>query len=292
MLATPARLHTFIALPIACRRESGIEGESRRFTAIACAVWAAGHVMAYSTVDLGDRYSWYLGVPIAPLAVTTGIAAAAVAAARPAWIRAAALAVAGVALGTALVTWRDAWRVRGELRASEAFDADRRLAGVFLGVYAQPHEIVQSAFGWPAYESKLPFNDSEFLNSVTHRAPVAYAVESGVPVENGRPPEAPPGMIPLAVFDLAHQRFPHYTWFVVYGRPDSAIARSGIRALPSDVARRVLGDARFEPQRPAGSAPPVRWRIAPVAPSHEAAADAGCKCSRRCQCARILLQRR
>jgi MFS family permease len=244
VLTEPSRRYVLLAIPLtwaASRRVS----PSTRMTAIACTAWAILHAVAYSTFNLGDRYPWYLAVPLGPLAVITGLAAAAAATRFPGWMRAAALVVTVLGVRTAVGTTSAAWRTRDELRPWEAFDADRRLAGVFLREYAAPGEVVECAFGWPAFESRLPCNDSGFLNSVEILEPVSYSVKHGDRAENGNPPEAPPGMIPLATFDMAHRRFPTYTAFVVFGRPDSAIARSGIRALSPDIAARVLRDGRF-----------------------------------------------
>jgi hypothetical protein len=244
VLTEPSRRYTLLAIPLAWAATARLSS-STRVTAIACTGWALLHAAAYSTFNLGDPYPWYLAVPLAPLAVITGLAAAAAAPRFTGWMRATAVVVTVLALRTAVGTTIAAWGMRDELRPWEAFDADRRLAGVFLREYAAPEEIVECEFGWPAYESRLPCNDSSLLNSIEMLEPLSYSVRHGDRAENGHPPEAPPGMIPLATFDMAHRRFPTYTAYIVFGRPDSAIARSGIRTLSPEIAARVLRDGRF-----------------------------------------------
>jgi hypothetical protein len=141
--------------------------------------------------------------------------------------------VGGVALiaGVGLLEAGSDWRAGSLVRPWELFDADRRLAGIFLRQESAPNETIESAFGWPAYESKRPINDASGLNGSTGSAPV-YRVEHGSPYDRGNvPPHAPAGMIPLATLNLASSAAPGMSWFVVFGMPDSEIARSGTRAL-------------------------------------------------------------
>ena len=105
---------------------------------------------------------------------------------------------------------------RDSLGPGEAFDADRRLAGIFLREHAAPGEVVNAPFGWVAFESRLPANDLTGLNSHTFRTPAAYSVVHGVPWNEGfAAPSAPPDMIPLATFNLASDLAPGWSWFTV-----------------------------------------------------------------------------
>lgn len=199
--------------------------------------WAGIHALAYSVVDLGAPYEWYLAVPLAPIAVLAGVAvdggAQAMSASRRRWVlMAAAWGVAAWVIAGGLYETRAEWHTRSTLHSWEAFDADRRMAGAFLRAYARPDEILATAYGWPAYESRLPVNDGAGLNTIRSREPVSYQIEHGNPFQRGSvPPTAPDGMEPLATFNLASGRFPGTSWFVVFGRPESAIARSTIRQL-------------------------------------------------------------
>jgi hypothetical protein len=224
-------------------------GGAPRLAAVALLGWVVLHGLACSLVNLGAPYSWYLTVLVpGPL-----ILACALVARRRVL---ALLLVAAGSLAPVLATVRDA--VAGHpIRAPEAFDADRRLAGVFLDLYAAPGEVVESGYGWVAYESHRPFNDGTNLNSVRWLDPAAYFVHHGSPHDRGsHPPAVPEGYVPVASFDLASQLFPGYSWFTVFGRPDSRIVREGKRHL-------VVRLADLSPQ-PGGSTilvPAERQRV-------------------------------
>ena len=221
-------------LPVALR---GAPAE-RRVAALALAAWLVLHGVAYSLVSLGDFYPWYLGVPMA-LSV---VLAAGSLGARWRWSAVAALVI----VAASLPQWREtALSLGGDrpLELREAFDADRRLAGVFLDQYAGPDEVVQSSFGWVAFESRRPFMDETALNSATMLAP-DYIVAHGVPWRTGsHPPKRPDGYVALATFDLASRLYPGTTWFTVFGRPSSIVARSGRNETSVDVSR--LRDERL-----------------------------------------------
>ena len=214
--------------------------ESRRAPAAirlpiqALAIWLAIHVAAYSLVGLGDEYPWYLGLP-AMLLVLVPCAAAG--------INRRSLALASVIVVAATVQdWTavaSAILSRGPLSLGDAFDTDRRLAGIFLDEFGAPTEVVQSSFGWVAFESHRAFVDASGLNSIA--TPVGapdYVVTHGVPWRDGNsPPVTPAGYVPLATFDLAHRLYPGTTWFAVFGKPDSAIARLHKSERDVDVSR-------------------------------------------------------
>lgn len=193
-------------------------------------LWAALHGMAYSIVDLGAPYPWYMAVPLLSISALSGIAigGAMDRAHRhqlPLWCALPIGALAALALTASTVELSSCCHAR-PLEPWEMFEADRRAAGRFLRVHAAAGEVLECAYGWPAFASRLPTNDRSGLNSRALLSPVTYRVEHGSPADHGSvPPQAPPGMIDLATFDSARRRFPGYSWFVVYGRPESVIAR-------------------------------------------------------------------
>lgn len=208
-----------------------------RLTLLTLALWGGLHVAAYSSISLGAPYGWYLTLPLVPLSILAGVGAAGGTAApeRPRTSRAlrAACASGGlIALIVAFTSARDAWEARRFPKPDETFDADRQLAGLLLREHAAPGETLKTAYGWTAFESRLPVTDTTGLNTTPFSETATYAVYHGLPYHEGsNGPGAPPGMVPLASFNLASSRFPGFSWFVLFGRPDSAIARSRLLAL-------------------------------------------------------------
>lgn len=215
---------------------------------VTLAAWWLLHAVAYSSIDLGAPYPWYLTVLVPPLVISAAVAAGRLA--RPSVLRPTQRTMLAAGVAAALLAppgWRDS--LRG-LRAPppladwEAFEADRRLAGVFLDQFSAPEEIVASGYGWVAFESRRTFSDGTRLTSIVDRAPVSYVVDHGAPWQRGNvPPEVPEGMIALARFDLAHRAHDGWSWFEVFGRPDSAIALAGKSAGDVDLSR--LRDRRL-----------------------------------------------
>lgn len=183
--------------------------------------WFALHLLALSATDLGAPYPWYLVVLIPPAVI---LGASAVAGLESRWLRLAAAGLVALPLSFWIppaLAGPSRW-----LKTREAFEVDRREAGRFLARHSSPDEVVSSGFGWVAYEVPNPFNDVTGLNSREMLEPVMYTVHHGMPFDRGGvPPSAPPGRVLLATFDSAHRRDPNYSWFAVYGRPDSRIAR-------------------------------------------------------------------
>jgi hypothetical protein len=211
-------------------------------------LWWALHATAYSLVDLGAPYPWYLTVLVPPLVIlaATALGRLALPSPHPAWLRA-TLALGAAAALLAPPGFRDTLRTLREPRPIadwEAFEADRRLAGIFLDQFSLPEEIVASGYGWVAFESRRPFSDGTRLTSTADRTPISYVVSHGAPWQRGNvAPDVPAGMIPLARFDLAHRLYDGWTWFEVFGQPDSAIARAGKDARDVDLSR--LRDPRL-----------------------------------------------
>jgi hypothetical protein len=229
--------------------------ETCRVALGALGAWFVLHAAALSAIDLGAPYPWYVAVLVPPPAILAASFLAATLAGRGRRrLAIAALAALCLALPARRFV-RDGLRQTPHVAPSEAFDADRRLAGIFLREHASPAEVVDTAFGWVAFESRLPTNDLSGLNSRALRAPVAYSVTHGVPWDRGSvPPAGRPDMIPLATFELASDLAPGWSWFTIFGRPDSAIARS---------RHRLLQYRLFElpPPETAPRADPGRWRV-------------------------------
>jgi hypothetical protein len=216
-------------LPITLRLRGSSEN---KVMAVALAGWFLSHGFLYSLFSLGDEYPWYLGVPAAVAIV--------LACASLNW-RVPVSAVAAVAIGVAsLPQFRETkFRLTADRPPElwEDFDADRRLAGIFLDQFAGENEVVQAASGWVAFESHRIFVDDTGLNS-THRLSADYIVVHGSPWRTGNhPPERPDGYQALATFDLAHRSYPGVSSFTVFGRPSSLIARSGRNETSVDVSR-------------------------------------------------------
>ena len=232
-LLEPSRWHLTVlaACAMVTPNRLGRAGATTRAVLIG---WATAHVTAYSVVNLGAPYPWYLAAPVAPIAVLAGITVARMA---TAFVRVDSrrwhvlpVAILGFLCVSGAAARTTAQWGRRPIEPWEAFEADRRAAGRFLRQHASPGEILECAYGWPAFESGLPTNDSAGLNSKARLQPVSYAVEHGYPLDGGAvAPTAPAGMVPLATFDSASRRFPGHSWFVVFGRPGSAVAKNADR---------------------------------------------------------------
>ncbi len=211
---------------------------SARLATLALAGWFLLHALALSTVNFGGQhYPWYNTVLIPPIIILACAFAGRVLAEQPSPV--ATLARLGVVMILILAVAPAAVSTATGLLAGnpttdwEAFEADRRAAGEFLARHAAPDEVVNcSEFGWCAYSIPNPVNDSSRLNSRNMLPNPAYSVRSG-PLwgdQGGAPPLGPPGYIPLVTFESGHQRNHYYNWNItIFGRPDSVIARSGLR---------------------------------------------------------------
>ena len=112
---------------------SAMATPSRRMIVVSIFGWFLIHSAGYSVVNLGDL-SLDLAIPA--------------------------------------VCWIPHWRqILAEARnppsiaLANAIDSDRRLAGVFIDQFAAPTEVVESGFGWVAYEGRRTFIDGSGLNS-------------------------------------------------------------------------------------------------------------------------------
>jgi MFS family permease len=205
--------------------------ESRhRQALLGVVIWFAAHLAAFSLVNLGAPYPWYLAVLFPPLAILAGTAVGLLAAA----MANRRLAVVGLALaGTLVAVPADAqvrmtdllFRTHHPALGLEAIEEDRRAAGEFLGRHVAPHEIVESCYGWIAYGARNnPFDDICGLNTVRMLEPVSYVVIES----DGAPPS---GMALVASFARAHAHDPTLPWFEVFAAPRSALIRAGVAEL-------------------------------------------------------------
>ncbi|MGH9463768.1 MAG: hypothetical protein ACRD1X_21405, partial [Vicinamibacteria bacterium] len=211
--------------------------ETAKLAVLTLGGWFLLHAIALSFVDLGDYYPWYLTVLIPPPII---LACAAIGRIRRAVMPPYAKAPLGVAMavllglateGAVMVTYRHL-ASGNPIEAWEAFDNDRRMAGIFLDQFAAGNEVVASGFGWIAFEARRPFNDTTRLNSRRFLEPDLYLVSHGAPwAEGSVPPVRPAGFEALATFNLASDLFPGYSWFTVFGRADAYITRHGPRYL-------------------------------------------------------------
>lgn len=218
------------ALLPACYRDLDAR---QRLVSLVLLGWFLLHAAAYSLVNLGDYYPWYLTALFPSITVLAGaLAARAVGRLPPGLVRAAV----AVALLAGVFAWGHPlrpFRSPNPIKPWEAFDSDRRLAGIFIDQYGDRSEVVASAFGWVAYEIDNPFDDGSGLNSRTMLAPDYMVLHGPPPLYTGStvPRLDHPEAVPLATFNLASDLFPGHTWFTVFGRSGSRIARSGRRFL-------------------------------------------------------------
>lgn len=210
--------------------------KASRLATIILLFWFLLHSLVFSALNLGDYYPWYLTVLLPPI-VILGSAFISNATSKIFSNKIVALIIAVTVFGfisyESVLATIEELKNGNRLKNWEVFDNDRRMAGIFLSQFSDSSEVVESAYGWIAYEVENVFNDKAMLNSKELKQPVSYLVESGIaPVFEGcRPPAQPHGYIPLAVFNLASDMFPGYTWFTVFGLPNSHIAQSGKRFL-------------------------------------------------------------
>ncbi|MCC6872946.1 MAG: hypothetical protein IT378_01455 [Sandaracinaceae bacterium] len=200
-------------------------GRETRAIAASLAGWLVLHALACSLLDLGGRYPWYTLALYPPLWALAACGAGLRLRSKKARFLGAAITIALLAVAaheSAPATWHEL-RFGRPIAAFEAFEEDRRLAGIFVDQYAAPGERVESAYGWVAYESRRPFDDVSLLNSRTLLGDPDYIVTFGYLPGSGRT-----GYVPLATFDLASHTDPGLGSFFVLGRPSSAIARRGL----------------------------------------------------------------
>ncbi len=203
---------------------------ARRMIVVSIFGWFLLHSVAYSLVNLGELYPWYMAIPVALCWLAASGAAAG---GTSGWKAVVAIVIALVAIPYWHRTLVEVTHPRG-IAAWHAIDADRRLAGAFLDQFAAPTEVVGSGFGWVAYESHRIFIDGSGLNSRI-LMPASYLVLTDVDVRADDPAQR--GYVKLARFDLGGRLYRGHQGFTVYGLPDSAIALSGRKEEDVDLTR-------------------------------------------------------
>lgn len=145
---------------------------------VGCVAWPVLHGLAFSLIDLGDAYSWYLTVLYPPTAVAAACALGflfkAVAASSRVLALAVTAAIVVVAIGLpdgrtgSFGRVADAVLNGHEQSDYEAFENVRREAGKALGELAEPGDVVETCYGWIAFEAfehpiaeTCPLNTSE-----------------------------------------------------------------------------------------------------------------------------------
>ena len=218
---------------------------SENITIHILAGWFVLHGLTFSVLNLGGNYPWYLTVLIPPFIIlaTYGLFTTYRLFTGDSFFKKRRIPDIILILGMFVlfitpsvtlfkITILDELKMDNPVKPFEAFENDRRLAGIFLDQYASKDEVVQSGYGWVAVESGMPFNDMTLLNSHIMLKPESYLVDHGRPHQVGsNAPIVPDGYIPLATFNLASDMFPGHSWFTVFGLPNSTIGQSNIRYL-------------------------------------------------------------
>jgi hypothetical protein len=186
---------TVVAAPLRRRGEELVP-------AAVIATWLVLHVAAYSTIDLGAPYTWYVAPCVVMLAILAGVGLdACLHVAARAWARlrdagdggrSFARRLGGIAAVVALVVAGAAWlRTRAgadELPAYTRGDLARLCAGAWLRLHADPDEVLMTPFGLPAFAYGGPVLDLSGLNSAPDsplRGRETYAVLEGEHVPAG-----------------------------------------------------------------------------------------------------------
>ncbi len=154
------------ALALAVAAHLAVRGRQPAAIAVGAAVlWAVGHGTAFSLLDLGDRYPWYMTALYPPLAYAAGCTVGYVfnlvrtqraGLTIPALV--ATAVVFGVATHGASTTWDGRTRTLiDRVQAGPAtndylqFEIARRAAGQRIDELAEPGEVVATCYGWIAY---------------------------------------------------------------------------------------------------------------------------------------------
>jgi hypothetical protein len=162
--------------------------------------WAGLQVLAASVVDLGGTYGWYLAVAIPPVAVTAACAR------RPVVARSA------LALGLLVGLANTVSDAIDREDSGDRLERDRMAAGQWLDDHAPPGTVVDTCFGWVAYEAAdLVISDRCGLTSEEDPGPPTFLVEAPV----GDDPDCGPGSQPAATFDAAARQDPEQHRIVV-----------------------------------------------------------------------------
>jgi 4-amino-4-deoxy-L-arabinose transferase-like glycosyltransferase len=153
---------------------------------LVCVLWPLLHAVTFSFVNLGSPYPWYTTVLYPPVAIaaacTLGLAARAL---TQRGLVPAVAAVCAAAIGVAAVLYVERSDVRSVARAVrhghqldsyENFEAVRKQAGIDVSRLARPGEVIETCYGWVAYENeRSPIKESTARTKcpLSTRKPVA-----------------------------------------------------------------------------------------------------------------------
>lgn len=163
--------------------------------------WLVAHGLAFSLVDLGDAYPWYLTVLFPPMALgaatALGWVAGAITSGR-AVAMAVVLAVSAQAVGVPqaasgeLGQTLDAVLSGAPVSEYDEFERLRVQAGRYLGDQAEPGDVVVNCYGWIAYGApQATIDESCPLNTRDEVGPPQWVVLASFPGTD--PPEVPEG---------------------------------------------------------------------------------------------------
>jgi hypothetical protein len=167
-----------------------------------CVAWPLLHGLAFSVLNFGAPYPWYRTVlypPMAVAAAVTVVLAVGAARTRPIAIAIAAAAAVVVLLvvitdarfpkvGTIVRTVTDGHQIDD----TEAFEATRRDAGLYLGRVATAHEVIETCWGWIAYGAPdNPIKETCPLSTRKRVGPPQWTIDITFP--GVRAPNIPPG---------------------------------------------------------------------------------------------------
>ena len=145
--------------------------------------WSVLQVMAASVVNLGGTYGWYLTVAIPPLAVTAAITVGEQprsTAAHRRWLG----AVATLSLTLAGGLWSTIGDGVDRVDSGDLLEQDRYAAGRWLDRHAPAGAVVDTCFGWVAYEAPgVTIDDRCGLTSEVSPGPAQFLAEA----PGGRP---------------------------------------------------------------------------------------------------------
>jgi hypothetical protein len=176
---------------------------------VAAVAWPLLHGLAYSALDLGDPFPWYLTVMYPPLVVASASAVVLTARSAPAAGRPLTVAVlAALSAGAIGVrssefggvgTLSETVREGHEVLEDEAFEKARRDAAMHLATIAGPDDVISTCFGWFAYEAiDSPISELCPLNT---REPVGDPVWLGTATFGSlEEPEIPEGATIVETF--------------------------------------------------------------------------------------------
>ncbi len=199
---------TLVAVPVVI----SLRNRDLLVPTVALVIWPALLLLAYSYVNLGAGYPWYLVSLFPPFACGAAIAVGGTVG----WcVRAARTSVpvmvlaACVALFGCVVLTRSAWSgwttsvqavVHGhQVAGYEEFEATRRQTGIYLAGVTRPGQVVETCFGWPAFEDESAvIRETCPLSTRKKVAPPTWGTNASYPATIK--PVAPPGAVVVAVF--------------------------------------------------------------------------------------------